>query len=58
MNKTLIIPRTLANRLLGLAQHTPDAEICGLVFLVPMLQRGNPGFQTSLISKSHTEIEN
>ena len=31
MNKTLIIPRTLANRLLGLAQHTPDAEICGLV---------------------------
>ncbi len=31
MNKILSIPRTLANRLLTLAQNTPDAEICGLI---------------------------
>jgi len=31
MNKTLTIPRTLANRLLTLAQNTPDVEICGLI---------------------------
>ena len=31
MNQTIIIPRTLANRLLTLAQLTPDVEICGLI---------------------------
>ena len=31
MNQTIIIPRTLANRLLTLAQLTPDIEICGLI---------------------------
>ncbi len=31
MNKTLSIPRTLANRLLTLAQSAPDTEICGLI---------------------------
>ena len=31
MNRTLSIPRTLANRLLSLAQNTPDTEICGLI---------------------------
>ena len=31
MNQTIIIPRTLANRLLTLAQLTPEVEICGLI---------------------------
>ena len=31
MTETLTIPRTLANRLLTLAQHEPDAEVCGLI---------------------------
>ena len=31
MNQTIIIPRTLANRLLTLAKLTPDVEICGLI---------------------------
>ena len=31
MNQTIIIPRTLANRLLTLAQLTPEIEICGLI---------------------------
>ena len=31
MNQTIIIPRTLANRLLTLAQLTPETEICGLI---------------------------
>jgi len=31
MNKTIIIPRTLANRLLTFAQAAPQAEICGLI---------------------------
>jgi [CysO sulfur-carrier protein]-S-L-cysteine hydrolase len=31
MNPTICIPRTLANRLLTLAQLTPDTEICGLI---------------------------
>lgn len=31
MTKELTIPRTLANRLLTLAQQAPDAEICGLI---------------------------
>lgn len=31
MNEPLTIPRTLANRLLTLAQHSPEAEICGLI---------------------------
>ncbi|VAW65467.1 hypothetical protein MNBD_GAMMA09-2987 [hydrothermal vent metagenome] len=31
MNETLTIPRSLANRLLTLAQLTPDAEICGFI---------------------------
>ncbi|VAW64419.1 hypothetical protein MNBD_GAMMA10-3024 [hydrothermal vent metagenome] len=31
MKQTLSIPRTLANRLLSLAQNTPDTEICGLI---------------------------
>jgi len=31
MNRILSIPRTLANRLLSLAQSTPDTEICGLI---------------------------
>jgi len=31
MSDILTIPRTLANKLLTLAQHTPEAEICGLI---------------------------
>jgi len=31
MNQTISIPRTLANRLLTLAQLSPEAEICGLI---------------------------
>ncbi len=31
MNQTIIIPRTLANRLLTLAQLTPETEVCGLI---------------------------
>jgi len=31
MNQTIVIPRTLANRLLTLAQLTPEIEICGLI---------------------------
>lgn len=31
MTTSCSIPRTLANRLLGLAQFTPEAEICGLI---------------------------
>jgi len=30
-NKTISIPRTLANRLLTLAQLAPETEICGLI---------------------------
>lgn len=33
MSQILSIPRTLANRLLTLAQLTPDVEICGLISL-------------------------
>jgi len=31
MTQTISIPRTLANRLLTLAQLSPDKEICGLI---------------------------
>jgi len=31
MNSTISIPRTLANRLLSLAQLNPNIEICGLI---------------------------
>jgi len=31
MTETISIPRTLANRLLTLAQAQPEAEICGLI---------------------------
>jgi len=31
MTDTLTIPRTLANKLLTLAQQAPEAEICGLI---------------------------
>lgn len=31
MTQTICIPRTLANRLLTLAQLTPDTEVCGLI---------------------------
>ena len=31
MTDTLSIPRTLANKLLTLAQHAPENEICGLI---------------------------
>ena len=31
MKQTISIPRTLANRLLTLAQLTPEEEICGLI---------------------------
>lgn len=31
MTETLSIPRTLANKLLTLAQHAPENEICGLI---------------------------
>lgn len=31
MTETLTIPRTLANKLLTLAQHAPEKEICGLI---------------------------
>ena len=31
MTETQTIPRTLANRLLTLAQHAPEAEVCGLI---------------------------
>jgi len=31
MTQTISIPRTLANRLLTLAQFSPDEEICGLI---------------------------
>ena len=31
MSKIQTIPRTLANKLLSLAQLSPDAEICGLI---------------------------
>lgn len=31
MTEELTIPRTLANRLLTLAQQAPEAEICGLI---------------------------
>ena len=31
MTETITIPRSLANRLLSLAQHQPEAEVCGLV---------------------------
>lgn len=31
MTETITIPRTLANKLLTLAQHAPDDEVCGLV---------------------------
>ncbi len=31
MSKTITIPRTLANKLLTLAQQAPQAEVCGLI---------------------------
>lgn len=31
MTDTLTIPRTLANKLLTLAQHAPESEVCGLI---------------------------
>ncbi len=31
MKQTISIPRTLANRLLTLAQSSPESEICGLI---------------------------
>jgi len=31
MTQSISLPRTLANRLLTLAQSTPDAEVCGLI---------------------------
>jgi len=31
MTQTISIPRTLANRLLTLAQLTPEVEVCGLI---------------------------
>lgn len=31
MTDTITIPRTLANKLLTLAQHDPEDEVCGLV---------------------------
>jgi len=35
MNKTICIPRTLANQLLTLAQLSPEAEVCGLISNTP-----------------------
>ncbi len=31
MNNTITLPRTLATSLLGMAQQSPQAEICGLI---------------------------
>ena len=47
-----------ADRLSPVATISVTRSYRVIPFLVPMLQRGNPGFQASLISKSHTEIEN
>ncbi len=35
MTQTISIPRTLANRLLTLAQLTPEVEVCGLIATTP-----------------------